>query len=264
MRLSTASSDCKSQDKDHDLSATVHGRRNEIVVLDEQVRVVLADVELTDKGQDEEHGQRTVDSDEQVAHVPEDNGRVEVTPVLVAGHAVSNVQRNGHKESNEIGQSDPLITRAHAEHLARNAPSNGKSVELLYVLAGPDVCTLDGLQDLCLVLYDRVHHDPVEDASYKTASDLQNECDARWDMVLLCKSEVFRQKLRLRGCVVREASEVKVGEGAAREKVTCQHLADRLGVELEAGDAILSTQEQSEEECKAKSHEVSPPRQCRL
>jgi hypothetical protein len=105
--------------------------------------VVLADVELADKSHDEEHGQRAVDTDEQVAHVPEDDGRVDVAPFPVAGQAVGDVGWDWYEKANEEGESNPFVARADAEHLAGDTPGDGESVELLDVLAGPDVATLD-------------------------------------------------------------------------------------------------------------------------
>ena len=167
MRLATTASHGKSKNKHHDLSTAVHGRRDEVVVLDEQRGVVLAEVELADESHDEEHGQGAVDADEQVAHVPEDDRGVDVAPVLVSGPAVGEVCRDWDDEADQEGQRDPLVARADAEHLAGYAPGDGEGVELLYVLAGPDVGALDRLQDLALVLDDRDHHDPI----YEVVSD---------------------------------------------------------------------------------------------
>ena len=161
MSFATTTSHGKSEDKHHNLSAAVHCRRDKIVVLDEQRGVVLADVELTDESQDEEHGHRAVDADEQVAHVPEDDRRVEVAPVLVAGVAVCEVCWDWDDETNEESQCDPFVAGADAEHVLGQAPGNSEGVELLDVLTGPDVGALDRLQDLSLILDDRNHHNPV-------------------------------------------------------------------------------------------------------
>lgn len=143
VRLSTATSHRKSENEHHDLRTAIHRRRHEVVVLDEQRRVVLAEVELADESHDEEHGKGTVDADEQVAHVPENDGRVDVAPVLVATPAVCEIRGDGHDEADQERQSHPFIAAADAEHLARYAPGDGKGVELLNILTRPDVGTLD-------------------------------------------------------------------------------------------------------------------------
>lgn len=107
--------------------------------------MVLADVKLADESQDEEHGQRAVDADEQVAHVPQDDRGVEVAPVLVAGEAEGEVGWDWYDEAEEEGESDPFVAGADAEHVLGDGPGDGEGVELLDVLAGPDVGALDGL-----------------------------------------------------------------------------------------------------------------------
>ena len=164
VRFTTTASHSEGEDKHHDLSATIHCRGDKIIVLDEQPRMVLADVKLADESQDEEHGQRAVDADEQVAHVPQDDRGVEVAPVLVAGEAEGEVGWDWYDEAEEEGESDPFVAGADAEHVLGYAPGNGERVELLHVLSGPDVGALDGLQDLALVLDDRDHHNPVCEA----------------------------------------------------------------------------------------------------
>lgn len=143
MRFATPASHSKSENEHHDLRTAIHRRRDKIVVLDEQRGMVLADIELADESHDEEHGQRAVDAYEQVAHVPENDRRVDVAPSPVASEAVGNVSGDGHDEADQEGEGNPFVARADAEHLAGYAPGDGEGVELLDVLAGPDVCALD-------------------------------------------------------------------------------------------------------------------------
>lgn len=159
--LPTTTSDSKSEHKDDDLSATVERGRDDVVVLDKQVGLVLADIKLRDVGDDEKGGETAVDSDEQVTHEPEDDGRVDVAEVFVAGEAVAEVQRDGDDDAEEVGDCDPLVSRADAEHVCGDAPCDGEGVELLDVLPRPDVCSLDGFEDGTLVLDDGDHHDPI-------------------------------------------------------------------------------------------------------
>lgn len=153
VRFATSTGNRKSENEHHDLRTAIHRRRHKVVVLDEQRRVVLAEVKLADESNNEEHSHRAVDTDKKVAHVPENDRRVEIAPVLVAGEAVCEVSWNGHNEADQERQSDPLVARANTEHLAGNAPGDGESVELLNVLARPDVGTLHRLEDLALILY---------------------------------------------------------------------------------------------------------------
>jgi hypothetical protein len=143
MRFATPASHSKGENEHHDLSTAIHRRGDKVVVLDEQRGMVLADVKLTDESHDEEHRQRAVDADEQVAHVPEDDGRVDVSPLLVTGQAVGDVGWDWYDKANEEGESNPFVARADAEHFAGDTPGDGESVELLDVLAGPDVAALD-------------------------------------------------------------------------------------------------------------------------
>ena len=66
--FSTPTKDGEREDEDQDLRSSVHGGRHQVVPLDEELWVILAQVELADECDDEEHGQRAVDADEQIAH----------------------------------------------------------------------------------------------------------------------------------------------------------------------------------------------------
>lgn len=161
MGFTTTTRNRERKDEDHNLCASVHGCRDKIVVFDKQLWVVLANPELTDESKNEEHCERAVDADEQVAHIPENDRWVEVAPGWVFGVAVGNVRGNRNDEANQVGQCNPLVTRTHTEHFGCDAPCNRKSVELLDVLTGPDVCALNRLQDWSLILDNTVHHHPV-------------------------------------------------------------------------------------------------------
>jgi hypothetical protein len=77
-------------------------------------------------------------------------------------------------------------------------------------------------------------------------------------VVLLSQSQVLCQKLGLLRSVVCKACEVEVGKRPPREKVPSQHLTDWLYVETKSGDAILSAEEEGEEEGETQRKEESP------
>lgn len=101
----------------------------------------------------------------------------------------------------------------------------------------------------------------TKDTTDKTATDLKQKRDARWDVVLLSQSQVLCKKVRLRRSVVGEAGKVEVGKRPTWKQVTSQHLANWLNIEAKAGDTVLSTEEESEKEGKTQREKVSPTRQ---
>lgn len=94
-----------------------------------------------------------------------------------------------------------------------------------------------------MVLDDGHHHDPVEDAANEATTNLQQERDARSDVILLGQSQILGKKLCLLHSVVGEACKVKVGEWSSREQVSSQHLADWLDVEAKSCHAELCAEE---------------------
>ena len=77
-RFATAAEHGKCKNEDHDLGSAVQGCRQNIVVLDKQVGVILSKPPLRGEAKDKVHAAGGVDAGEQIAHVPEDDGRVDV------------------------------------------------------------------------------------------------------------------------------------------------------------------------------------------
>lgn len=152
MSLSTTSSHCEGKDEHHNLGSSVHRRRDEVVVLDEELWAILSKVELCKVCDEEESRHGTVDTHEEVSHKPQNDGRVQISPSLLSSPLVHQVGWDRDEESDQEGQRNPLVLGSDTEHLGRNAPGYSQGVELLNVLSGPDISALDARQDWCLVL----------------------------------------------------------------------------------------------------------------
>ena len=150
------------------------------------MRVVLAQPPLSAEAQEKVAEDRGVDADEEPAHVPEDDGQVDVGEELVRTELVGDPEGERHEEAEQIRYGDPLVTAADAEHFLGNGPCDGKRIELLYVLSGPDVRSLDGLQDGCLCLDDGQHHNVVEESSDDAAENLNGVGASGRQMYILC------------------------------------------------------------------------------
>ena len=145
---------CKRQNKHHNLRSTVQRCRHNIVVLDEEFRTISPEVELREEAESEKHGNGGVDPHKQVAHLPEDDGRVDVAEGGVRVVAVDEPEGHGDDEADEVGDRDPLVFGADGEGVAGDAPGDGEGVELLNVLAGPDVRAGEAFEDGSLVVDD--------------------------------------------------------------------------------------------------------------
>lgn len=110
MRRTRTAKDGKGKDEHQHLGAAIHSRRSNVVVLDEVLRVLAADPELGDETNDEVGEAGGVDTDEEPAHVPEDDGEVDVGEDAVAGVAVKDPEWDGDDEAKEVGDGDPLVT----------------------------------------------------------------------------------------------------------------------------------------------------------
>lgn len=71
--------------------------------------------------------------------------------------AVGEPKRDRDNETKKVGDRDPLIFGANGEGVTCDTPSDGQGVELLDVLAGPDVGASKTLQNRSLVVDDSVH-----------------------------------------------------------------------------------------------------------
>lgn len=154
MSDTATSSNCKGENEHHNLSTSIHSGGDKVVVLDEELWVVLAEVELRKVGDQEESGKGAVDSDEEVAHEPENDRRVEISPGLLSGNLVHDVGGKWDEEADQEGKGDPFVLGSNAEHDGSNTPRNGQRVELLNVLTRPNVRSENTCKNRCLVLDD--------------------------------------------------------------------------------------------------------------
>jgi hypothetical protein len=129
----------KGQDEDHDLGTTIERRRSDIVVLDEELGILPSQIPLSEESEEEENTNGRVDTDEQVAHLPKNDGSVNVSPRGMREESISNPERERSKKAEEVCNRDPLVFGTDGEHVRGNTPGNGKRVELLDVLTRPDV-----------------------------------------------------------------------------------------------------------------------------
>ena len=194
-RLPTPPENSKTQNKHNHLRPAVQRRAHQVVVLDEQLRVLLAEPPLRDEAQDEVDQDGRIDPNEQVAHVPQDDGQVDVLEEADLGVTVDEPEGDGDQEAEEVGDRDPLVAGADGEHLARDTPGDGEGVVLLDVLAGPDleggvsgvswgrffyscgdsgtyIGSFNGCEDVTLVCDDVAHHNVIEDGTDDAAQHL--------------------------------------------------------------------------------------------
>lgn len=157
-RLTTTTKNGKSQDKDQDLSAAIKSSTDDVVVLDEQLRVAATHEPLREETDNEEHGNAGVDADKEPAHIPQDHGDVHVLEEWVLGVAVSQPEGYGDDEADEVRNSDPFVSSADGEELGGHGPGDGEGIEpgnhlsrynrrlwrmnlLLDILATPNIAT---------------------------------------------------------------------------------------------------------------------------
>lgn len=104
--MARTTKDGKGQDEDHNLSATVERGRDNVVVLDEEHGLVLAQVPLSEDTEEEEHGDGRVDTDKQVSHLPQDDRSVGVLEDGVWVVLVQEPEGNGNEEAEQVGDRD--------------------------------------------------------------------------------------------------------------------------------------------------------------
>ena len=110
-RLATGTRDGKTEEENHNLGSAIHACRDKVVPLDELPRAILAEVKLAKVANDEIDPDRGVDSDYEVAHVPEDDGQVQIAPnPLLREEFVHDVKWDREEEAEEISSRDPLVT----------------------------------------------------------------------------------------------------------------------------------------------------------
>lgn len=162
----------KGHDKDADLSAPVKGGRYDVVVLVKEGRMQLAQPKLGQKADDVVHGQGRVVANEEITHVPDDNGSVDVRKDTPFGELVEGPKWHGCDEAEQVADGDVLVTTTDGEEILGHAHRHGHAVELLDVGAGPDVGSVDRQEDRALCLDNGQHHDVVEDGANDAADDL--------------------------------------------------------------------------------------------
>jgi len=137
--------------------------------------VIFSEPPLSGEAKDEVAEDGGVDSDEEPAHVPENDGQVDITEESDLGVAVDDPEGEGDEEACEVGERNPLVSSTDGKHVTCDTPGNGKGVVLLDVLTRPDVGALDGGQDSKLVVNNALHHDVVEDCANNAAEYLSRE-----------------------------------------------------------------------------------------
>ena len=139
----TATKHRKSQDEDHDLGTTVQSRRNDVVVFDEELGPLPSEVPLSEETQEEEHADGRVDANEEVTHLPKNDGQVDVSQSWMRIVAVEEPDWDRDNETEKVGYCDPLVFGTDGEDVTGDTPGDGQRVELLHVLSTPDVGSID-------------------------------------------------------------------------------------------------------------------------
>lgn len=258
-RVAATAKDGKCEDKDQNLGSAIESGGDNVVVLDKELWAVLAEPPLRTEAKNEIAKNGSVDTDEQPAHIPEDDGEVDVRHEPVGPDFVDDPEGERNEESKKVRDGDPLVASAYTEHVLGNGPGDGKSVELLDVLSRPDVTALDRGEDRSLGAHDGQHHDVVEERTDDAANDLDGVGAPGGQMNVLRELEISRQDLTHLHRVPSIACKVQVGERPAGEHVASKHLADGLQVELEAGHAVLGAEDEHEDRGQNGRDEEAPP-----
>jgi hypothetical protein len=110
--LATATKNSKRQNEHHNLGSAIQSRGNNIIVLDEEYWVTLPDPPLCNEAEQEIHEDSGVDANEEVAHVPTDDGQIDVSPENVGSISVDDPKWEGDGKTNEVGKGDPFVSFA--------------------------------------------------------------------------------------------------------------------------------------------------------
>lgn len=153
-RSSASTEDGESKNEHHDLSSTIESSGNNVVVLDEKLWALLSEIPLSKEPKEEEDTDSRVDTNEQVTHLPEDDGEIDVAEERVGEVAIEEPEGDGNDEAENIGDCDPLVLRADGEGVLCDGPGDGEGVELLDVLTRPNVGANETLEDRSLVVDD--------------------------------------------------------------------------------------------------------------
>jgi len=187
VRCTTATKDSKSQNKDDDLNTTTDSCRDNQIVLCKQHGPVLSQVELGENTKDKVREERAVDTDGQPTEPCADDGGVDVVESKLGEELVSDPEGEGSEDADSETDGDHVVLAVGGteDFVAGTAPCDGLGVVGLHVLAGPDVGSFDGEEDVALVVDDGVHHDPVEDGTDDGTEDLGREGGAGWEFGVL-------------------------------------------------------------------------------
>ncbi len=117
-RLPTGPLHRKRRHKDQQLCTSTNSRAQDIVILEEPLRVAAADVELDVEAETEGYHDGGVDADGQVAEIPGDDGRDDVVEAHFREGAVEEVEGEGNEETEREREHDPLVGAADAEEIA--------------------------------------------------------------------------------------------------------------------------------------------------
>lgn len=117
--------DRKGKDENHNLGPTIQRRRNDIVILDEELRTLPSQIILSEKAQEEENPDGGVDANEEVAHLPKDDGEIHIAEERVREVAVEEPEGDGDDEADDVGYGYPLVFGADREGFFSDGPSNG-------------------------------------------------------------------------------------------------------------------------------------------
>lgn len=96
---STTTEDSKSQDEDHDLGTTIERRRSNIVVFDEELGMLPSQIPLSEESEEKENTNWRVNTHEQVAHLPKDDGSVHESPRRMWIEAIQEPERERSSEA---------------------------------------------------------------------------------------------------------------------------------------------------------------------
>lgn len=106
---STTTKYSEGQDENHDLCSTVERRRSDVVVLDKQLWTLPSEIPLREEAEEEEHADGRVDTNEQITHLPEDDGQVDVSERGMRIELICKPHWDWDEEPDYVGDRDPLV-----------------------------------------------------------------------------------------------------------------------------------------------------------
>ena len=192
------------ENEHNNLRTSVQGRGDEVIVPDKLLGIILPEPKLCQETKDKVHAAGCIGTHEQPAHVPEHDGRIDVLEEADLRVPVHEPERNRDSEAEQERKRNPLVAAADGKHVARDAPGNGESIVLLHVLTRPDIRSLNGSENLILVVDDADHHDIVEYGAHNGSEHLRRERGFGREVSELGQLEVFEEKLCLAYGVERE------------------------------------------------------------